>query len=96
MTADGEFLGIPRALPEADMCSAVGASGTGGLRVVRCLRVVWVVWGRRGWAPGLAEEFGDDAAFFDSGEALVEALELEGEAAVVDSHQVQNRGVEFV
>ena len=44
MTADGEIWGIPRALPEADMCSAVGASGMGGLRVVRCLRVVWVVY----------------------------------------------------
>ena len=33
---------------------------------------------------------------FDAGEALVEALEFEGELAVVDPHEVENRGVEVV
>ena len=33
---------------------------------------------------------------FDAGEPHVEALELEGQAAVVDAQAVQDRGVEVV
>ena len=33
---------------------------------------------------------------FDAGEAMIEALEAEGEPAVVDAQAVQDRGVQVV
>lgn len=45
-------------------------------------------------APGSADEFGDDAAFLDTGETGVEALDTDGETVVLDAEQVQDGGVE--
>ena len=43
-----------------------------------------------------AEEALDDAGFLDTGEALIEALELEGEALVVQTGGCEDRGMEIV
>jgi hypothetical protein len=37
----------------------------------------------------------DDVTLFDAGEALVEALELVGQAAVIDAHEVEDCGVKL-
>ncbi len=52
--------------------------------------------GSNGWGHGSGEEIADDVGLFDAGEALVEALVLEDEAAVIDAEAVEEGGVEVV
>ncbi len=51
--------------------------------------------GPSGWG-GSGEEIADDLGVFDAGEALVEALVLEDEAAVINAEAVEEGGVEVV
>ncbi len=41
-----------------------------------------------------ADQFGDDAAFLDTSEAGIEALDTDGEAVVLDAEEVKDGGVE--
>lgn len=47
-----------------------------------------------GPARGLGEDFVEDAGWFDTSEALIEALESVGEAFVIDADEMEGGGVE--
>ncbi len=74
----------------------IGESERGGTASVPVHRGNARVVLRRPGELDLREDFGDHSLRFDAGQALIEALELEGESFVVDAQAVQDGRIQVV